>query len=73
LLVNTHKRYIINLPYHHRISANLAVANLNIEALSITKISKSSSPELSVFVAHQLYPPHLRKLIEDTVKSFDDK
>src|SRR5436853_7194716 len=34
---------------------------------------KSSSHEPSVFIAHQLCPPHLRHLVEDTVKSFDDK
>jgi len=34
---------------------------------------KSSSHEPSVFIAHQLCPPHLRQLVEDTVKSFDDK
>ena len=36
-----------------------------------------SSPERSLerpaFVAHQLCPPHLRRLVEDTVNSFDDK
>jgi hypothetical protein len=73
LLANTHKRYIVNLPYHHRISANLAVANLDIEALGVTKMSNSSSSKRSAFAAHQLYPPHLRQLVEDTVKSFDDK
>ena len=73
MLANTHKRYIVDLPYRHRISTNLAVANLDIEALGVAKISKSSSPEPSVFVAHQLCPPHLRQLIENMVKSFDNK
>lgn len=35
-------------------------------------MSRSSSPERPVFIAHQLYPPHLRQLVEDTVQSFDD-
>ena len=73
LLANTHKRYKVDLPYRHRISVNLTVANLDIEALSIIKISKSSSPKLPVFITHQLCPPYLRQLIKDTVKSFDDK
>ena len=73
MLANTHKRYKVDLPYRHRISANLTVANLDIEALGVAKMSKSSSPEPPVFVAHQLCPPHLRQLVEDTVKSFDDK
>jgi hypothetical protein len=34
--------------------------------------SCSASPERPVFVAHQLCPPHLRQLIEDTVQSFND-
>ena len=29
--------------------------------------------ERPTFVAHQLCPPHLRQLIKDTVKSFDDE
>ena len=80
MLANTHKRYIVDLPYHHRISANLAVANLDlavanldIEALGITKMSNSSSSEYPTFAAYQLCPPHLRQLVEDTVKSFNDK
>src|SRR5436853_4890105 len=36
-------------------------------------MSSSSSSERPAFVAHQLCPPHLRQLVEDTVKSFDDK
>jgi hypothetical protein len=36
-------------------------------------MSRSSSPERPAFVAHQLCPPHFRRLIEDTIKSFDDK
>ena len=36
-------------------------------------MSRSSSPERPAFVAHQLCPPHLRRLVEDTVNSFDDK
>jgi hypothetical protein len=35
-------------------------------------MSRSSSPERPVFIAHQLCPPHLRQLVEDTVQSFDD-
>ena len=73
MLANTHKRYKVDLPYCHRISANLTVANLDIEALGIAKISKSFLPESSVFVAYQLYPPYLCQLVKDTVKSFDDK
>ena len=38
----------------------------------IGKISRSSSPEHAIFVAHQLYPPHLRQLVEDAVESFDN-
>jgi len=73
LLANTHKRYKVNLPYRYCISVNLTVANLDIEALGVAKMSKSSLPEFPVFVAHQLYPPYLRQLVEDTVKSFDNK
>ena len=76
MLADTYKWYIINLPCRHHISTDLAVANLDIEALGVTKMSKSSlerSPERPAFVAHQLCPPHLRRLVEDTVKSFDDK
>ena len=36
-------------------------------------MARCSSPERPVFVAHQLCPPHLRQLVEDTAKSFDDK
>ena len=35
-------------------------------------MSRSSSPEHAIFVAHQLYPPHLRQLVEDAVESFDN-
>ena len=31
-----------------------------------------SDLERPVFVAHQLCPPHLRSLVEDTVQAFDD-
>ena len=31
-----------------------------------------SDPERPVFVAHQLCPPHLRSLVEDTVQAFDE-
>jgi hypothetical protein len=34
-------------------------------------MSRSSSPERPVFVAHALCPPHLRKLVEDAVEAFD--
>jgi len=37
LLANTHKRYIVDLPYYYRISDNLAITNLDIEALNIIK------------------------------------
>ena len=76
LLANTHKWYITDLPCSHHISTDLAVANLDIEALSVIKMSRSSpkrSFERPAFVAHQLCPPHLRRLVEDTVNSFDDK
>ena len=80
MLANTYKWYIIDLPCRHHISTDLAVANLDIavanldiEALGVAKMSRSSSPERPAFVAHQLCPPHLRRLVEDTVKSFDDK
>jgi hypothetical protein len=87
LLANTHKWYIIDLPCCHHVSTDLAVANLDlvianldlaianldIEDLGVAKMSRSSSPERPAFVAHQLCPPHLRRLVEDTVKSFDDK
>ena len=33
----------------------------------------SSSSKCPTFVAHQLCPPHLRQLVEDIAKSFDDK
>ncbi len=36
-------------------------------------MSRSSSPECPTFVAHQLCPPHLRWLVEDIAKSFDNK
>ena len=36
-------------------------------------MSNSFFSERPAFVAHQLCPPHLRQLVEDTVKSFDDK
>jgi hypothetical protein len=71
---------MIDLPYRHHISIdlavanlNLAVANLNIEALSVAKMFRSFSLKRSAFVAHQSYPPHLRRLVEDIVKSFNDK
>jgi hypothetical protein len=73
LLANTHKRYIVNLSYRHRISANLTIANLDIEALNVPKMSKSFSSESSVFIAYQLCSSHLRQLIVDMIKSFDDK
>ena len=34
-------------------------------------MSCSASPEHSAFVAHALCPPHLCKLVEDTVEAFD--
>ena len=73
MLANTHKWYITDLPCSYHISTDLAVANLDIEALGVAKMSRSSSPERPAFVAHQLCPPHLRQLVEDTAKSFDDK
>ena len=80
MLANTHKWYITDLPCRHHISTDLAVANLDlavanldIEALGVAKMSNSSSSERPAFAAHQLCPPHLRQLVEDTVKSFDDK
>jgi hypothetical protein len=83
LLANTYKWYIIDLPCRHHISTDLAVANLDlavanldIEALGVAKMSRSSperSLERPAFVAYQLCPPHLRQLVEDTAKSFDDK
>src|SRR5438876_9798657 len=33
--------------------------------------SRSSSLRRPVFVTHQLCPPHLRKIVEDAVKSFN--
>ena len=76
MLANTHKWYITDLSCRHHISTDLAVANLDIEALGVAKMSRSSpkrSLERPAFVAHQLCPPHLRRLVEDTVNSFDDK
>jgi hypothetical protein len=35
-------------------------------------MSRSSSPERPVFIAHQLCPPHLRRIVEDTVESFNN-
>jgi hypothetical protein len=35
-------------------------------------MSRSSSPEHAVFVAHQLCPPYLRQLVKDAVQSFDN-
>jgi hypothetical protein len=40
--------------------------------LSFLGISRSSSPERPTLIVHQLCPPHLRQLVEDTVQSFDD-
>jgi len=34
-------------------------------------MSRSASPERPAFVAHALYPLHLRKLVEDTMEAFD--
>src|SRR5437764_10271011 len=34
-------------------------------------MSRSASPERPAFVAYALCPPHLRKLVEDTVEAFD--
>ena len=73
MLADTHKWYIIDLSYRHHISTDLTVANLDIEALGVAKMSRSFSPERPAFVTHQLCPPHLRRLVEDIVKSFDDK
>ena len=28
--------------------------------------------DIPVFVAHSLYPPHLRQLVEDAVEAFDN-
>jgi hypothetical protein len=28
--------------------------------------------DLPVFIAHLLYPPHLRQLVEDTAEAFDN-
>jgi hypothetical protein len=36
-----------------------------------SKMSESSTPEPSAFVAHPLCPPHLRKVGEDAVDAFD--
>jgi hypothetical protein len=35
-------------------------------------MSRSSSPERPTLIVHQLCPPRLRQLVEDTVQSFDD-
>jgi hypothetical protein len=34
-------------------------------------MSRSSSPERLVFIAHPLCPPHLRNTVEEAVESFD--
>ena len=34
--------------------------------------SRSSSPEGPVFITHHLCPPHLRRIIEDSVESFNN-
>jgi hypothetical protein len=73
LLANTHKRYIVDLSHRYHISINLAVANLDIEVLSVAKMSNSFSSKRPAFAAYPLCPPHLRQLVEDTAKSFDDK
>ena len=59
MLANTHKRYIVDLPYYHCILANLAVANLDlavtnldIEALGIAKMSNFSSSECPAFATY---------------------
>ena len=39
----------------------------------MSRSSPKRSLERPAFVAHQLCPPHLRRLVEDTVNSFDDK
>jgi hypothetical protein len=35
-------------------------------------MSRSSSPERPIFIAHQLCLPHLRKTVEDAVESFNN-
>jgi hypothetical protein len=35
-------------------------------------MSRLTSPERPVFVAHQLCPPHLRQLVEHAIESFDN-
>ena len=63
---------MIDLPYRHHISIDLAVANLDIEALGVAKMSRFSSKH-PTFIAHQLYPSHLRRLVEDIIKNFNDE
>jgi len=58
----------MHLTYSFHLLVNLTVANLGIEIST----SRSFSPERAVFVTYQLCPPHLRKIIEDAVKSFNN-
>ena len=61
--INTCKIYLASLHVY------LAVANSDVAALGVAKMSRSSSPERPVFVAHPLCPPHLRTAAEDAVES----
>lgn len=70
---------MIDLPYHHYISIDLAVTNLNlvvanldIEALGVVKISRSFS-KYPAFIVYQLCFPYFCRLVENIVKSFDNK
>jgi hypothetical protein len=38
----------------------------------VGKMSRHSSPERPVFVAHQLCHPHLCQLVEDAIESFNN-
>ena len=54
-------------PLAHSISTGLAVANLDVEALGVAKMSRPSSPERPVFVAHQLSSTLQARIASDSL------
>jgi hypothetical protein len=70
LATHTRKWYLIDQHSVLYVSSNLAAANLGIQVLGVAKCP-TSNPN-PVFVAHPLCPPHLRRLLEETVQAVDN-